>query len=255
MRVLLTNDDGFDAPGLRALYKIFKSSSSISDVIVAAPEKQMSCTGLSLTLHKPLRFIEVEANYFKVNGSPADCVCLVAGLIRREKIDMVVSGINEGPNLGNDVSYSGTVSAAIQATNMGIKAIAVSLSTWKADEELLTASANVALEWAKKFHSKNLPGQTFLNINIPAIKPDSAGKYKFHDPVVAKLGKRTYDYTLEERSDPRERPYYWNCGKPIGHCNQKETDCSLLDEQKISVTPIKLDHTNYEAIEALKDWK
>ncbi len=254
MRVLLTNDDGFDAPGLKTLFKVFKESRDVSSVTVAAPERQKSCSGLSLTLHKPLRFIQVEPDYYKVNGSPADCVCLAAGLMKKGEIDIVVSGINEGPNLGNDVAYSGTVSAAIQATNMGIKGIAVSLATWRAEEGLLIESAKIALEWAKKFHLKSLPDQTFLNINIPAITPNSSGEYIFKSQQPAKLGKRTYDYSLEQRTDPREKPYYWNCGKPIGHCEQKDTDCSNLDAGVVAVTPIKLDYTNYEALRDLKNW-
>jgi 5'-nucleotidase len=254
MKILLTNDDGFDAPGLRTLFDVFRSSPDVTDLIVAAPEKQQSCTGTSLTLHKPLRLSKVEDNYFRVNGSPADCVTLVCGLIKKDQIDLVVSGINDGPNLGTDLIYSGTVSAAIQASTMGIKAMAVSLGTFKPLNPNYRFVAETALAWAKKLRANSLPDRTFLNLNVPHIEPRIDGRPPSINTKVTKLGRRTYDFQLEARMDPRGQPYYWNCGKPIGHCEQKDTDCSSIDESCISVTPVQLDMTDHEALKIVSNW-
>jgi 5'-nucleotidase len=254
MRVLLTNDDGFDAPGIKALYEVFKNSTDVKELIVAAPEKQQSCTGVTLTLHKPLRLTEVADHYFKVNGSPADCVSLVCGFVKKNNIDLVVSGVNEGPNLGNDVAYSGTVSAAIHATNMGIQSIAVSLGKWNPQSQYFKFAAETALLWAKKIHKNKLPDQTFLNINVPEPLRNSDGSIKTPNTRITKLGKRSYSIELEERTDPRNKRYYWNCGKPIGHCEQKDTDCSAIDDGFIAITPVQLDYTNYDALKLVSDW-
>lgn len=253
MRVLLTNDDGFDAPGLRTIYDHFKQSDFVKKVTVVAPEKPQSCAGVALTLHKPLRLIEVEQNYYKVNGTPADCVGLACGSILKGEVDLVVSGINEGGNLGNDVAYSGTVSAAIQATNMGIKAIAVSLHCWPDKFRNYEPAAKAALTWAHKLLKNDLPGQTFININVPNIPADrissDAPKTK-----VTRLGRRVYTFDIDTRTDPRGKPYYWNCGKPVGHCNEPDTDGSAIDEGFITITPVQLDYTNHKALEDLREW-
>lgn len=237
MRVLLTNDDGVFAAGLRALAR---SLSEIADVLVIAPERQQSATGHAITLHKPLRMEPVEfdgvAEAFASNGTPADCVILgtVSDL---PKPDVVVSGINAGANLGEEVLYSGTVSAAMEAALQGLPSVAVSVAAYT--DVLYEGAATFARHLVRDLHSQRpLPADTFLNVNVPNMPAD-----KLLPPKLTRLGRRKYTNVLSKRVDPRGRPYYWFSGSPVESESSEGTDIAAVGSGHISVTPIHFDVT------------
>lgn len=251
MKVLLTNDDGIFAEGLQVLARHFEK---IADTYVVAPDHEQSAAGHSITMHRPLRAEKVKFLHspdlpaWAVNGTPADCVKLAVEAVLPVKPDLVVSGINRGANLGTDVLYSGTVSAAIEGAILGYPAIAVSLTEYK--NPVYDAAAEFVCELAKIIVEKKLPPDTLLNVNVPGCP-----KEEIKGMAVTRLGVRLYKNAFEERKDPRGRTYYWLAGELVDNEDDDDTDVAAIKRCAISVTPIHFDLTNRELLQKLRDWK
>ena len=252
MRILLSNDDGVHAPGLIAMHKELKK---LGKVWVVAPLEERSTTGHSLTIHKPLRLVTMESGFYAITGSPADCIYMGINQIMKKMPDLVVSGINRGANLGQDVYYSGTVSAAREACILGIPALAVSLDV----EFGHSAASHLHFESAAKLAVKvlhglrdlkayKLPLHTLLNLNVPNLP------YKELRGVrLVRQGFRFYTGGILRRTDHRGRPYYWVGGKYTGFRKDKDTDCSAIENGHASLTPLNLDSTDYSCLSELAE--
>lgn len=237
MRILVTNDDGIFAEGLRALVG---ELSQVADILVIAPERQQSATGHAITLHKPLRLEPVQlagaAEAYASNGTPADCVIL-ASLSDLPQPDMVVSGINGGANLGEEVLYSGTVSAAMEGALQGIPSLAVSVCAYT--EVQYEGAAQFARQVVTAVQDQwPLPPDTFFNINLPNVPPAQLKTVK-----LTRLGRRKYSNVLSKHEDPRGRPYYWFSGSPLESDAAEGTDIQATQDGFISVTPVHFDLT------------
>lgn len=243
MLILVTNDDGIHAPGIVALAESLRG---LGEVVVVAPDRDRSAIGHALTLHAPLRAEELRPGTFAVDGTPTDCVNLgIHGLLSAAP-DLVVAGINRGANLGDDITYSGTVCAAMEATLMGVPAFAVSLGGDSFTPGEYRTAAQAARTVAEKIVGEGLPVDTFLNVNIPS------------GPVrgmrLTRQGRRRYGDVVVEKIDPRGRKYYW---LGAGDCDFEYavgTDCHAIHEGFISVTPLHLDLTNFRSFEKLAPW-
>jgi 5'-nucleotidase len=243
MRILLSNDDGVHAVGLRAMYEELKK---LGEVWVVAPLEEKSTTGHSLTIHKPLRLIPVDTRFYGVSGSPADCVYLGIRQVIGKMPDLVVSGINRGANLGQDVYYSGTVSAAREASILGIPSLAVSLSVNfknpKPESQLhYSSAAKTAAKVLKRIKEFTLPKHTLLNLNVPDLPLTQIKGIK-----LARQGFRFYSGSILRRKDHRGKDYYWVGGQYQGFKKEKDTDCFTVDSGYASLTPLKLDSTDHE---------
>ncbi len=237
--VVLTNDDGVHAPGLAALERAL---AELGDVYVLAPEREQSACGHALTLHRPLRPHQLGERRFAVNGTPSDCVNLaVLGFLPAPPV-LVVSGINHGANLGDDVTYSGTVSAAMEGTLLGVPSIAVSL----VDGGDLDTAARVARMIALRVLVAGLPAKTLLNVNVPAGAPRGIR--------LTRLGHRVYLDKIVEQADPRGRSHYWLGGGAAKWEALDGTDMGAVHEGYVSLTPLHLDLTNHRALLQLNDW-
>jgi 5'-nucleotidase len=250
MRILLSNDDGVHAPGLRAMYRELKK---LGQVKVVAPLEEMSTTGHSLTINKPLRLIEMERDFYGVSGSPADCVYLGIRQVLKGMPDLVVSGINRGANLGQDVYYSGTVSAAREACILGIPALAVSLSidfaAMKAESALhYDTAAKVAVRLLRRMQRMELPHHTLLNLNVPDIP-----LRKVKGVRLARQGFRFYSGSILRRRDHRGKDYYWVGGQYKGFRKEEGTDCAVVESGYASLTPLKLDSTDLSCLASLSE--
>jgi 5'-nucleotidase len=250
MRILLSNDDGVHSIGLKILQKELRK---LGDVWVVAPLEEKSTTGHSLTLHKPLRLIEMDHRFYGVSGSPADCVYLGIRQVLKTMPDIVVSGINRGANLGQDVYYSGTVSAAREACILGIPALAVSLAVDFAslkDESKLNylAAAKAAAQLIRQMKSLELPQHTLLNLNVPD-RP--FGKLK--GLKLARQGFRYYSGSILRRKDHRGKDYYWVGGQYKGFKREHGTDCNAVEEGYATLTPLKLDSTDLDYLLELEN--
>lgn len=244
--ILLTNDDGISAPGLRVLAE---HVSALGEVYIVAPEREQSAVGHSLTLRHPLRISEAGPRTIAVEGTPTDCVLLAYYRLLPEKPALVFSGINFGWNLGDDVTYSGTVSAALEATLLDIPAVAVSIDrdSRKVHYEV---AAKFATKVGRRILKEGLPTDTLLNVNVPNLPAD-----KIKGVSITRQGRRSYDDVIVEKEDPRGRAYYW-----IGNGNPRwdkasGTDIEAIRADRISVTPVQLDLTNHSAIDKLKGWR
>ena len=252
MHILVTNDDGVQAPGLLALAMEMKK---LGTVTVFAPDKNWSASGHVKTMERPLRVRETAladgSPAFMSDGAPSDCVALpMLGLIDG-KIDLVVSGINPHANIGHDVTYSGTVTAAMEAAIWGVKGIAVSLDSPDSHEGALdyaTASI-VARRVAERAIEDGLPKGVLLNVNVPYLKESMLKGY-----MVTRQGLRVYRDALDERIDPRGRPYYWIGGEAPTGVDEPGTDFGALQAGYVSITPLKLDLTAREAMDVLERW-
>lgn len=240
-KILLTNDDGIHAEGLAALVEAFLDTSA--DVVVVAPDREQSACGHSLTLHRPLRLEQVRSGWYSVDGTPTDCVNLaVLWLLRDEGVDLVVSGINAGLNLGDDVTYSGTVSAALEAHLLGIPALAFSQEI---DGEVSFGdSAKLAISFVRRLIEWGMPSRLLLNVNIPAGRPRGVR--------LTKLGRRIYEQVVVERGDPRGRRYFWIGGSPQWK-EEEGSDHAAVSAGSVSVTPLRLDLTDYAGLEEHAD--
>ncbi|ABA88672.1 nucleoside 3'/5'-monophosphate phosphatase and short-chain exopolyphosphatase SurE [Syntrophotalea carbinolica DSM 2380] len=243
MLILVTNDDGVHAPGIAALAD---SLHGLGQVVVVAPDRDRSAIGHALTLHAPLRADELRPGVFAVDGTPTDCVNLgIHGLLSSVP-DLVVAGINRGANLGDDITYSGTVCAAMEATLMGVPALAVSLEGDTFASSEYRQAADAALFLAQKVSEEGLPSDTFLNVNVPAGR--------IRGIRLTRQGRRRYGDMVVEKMDPRGRKYYW---LGAGECDfdyVDGTDCHAMHEGFISVTPLHLDLTNFRSFECLSRW-
>lgn len=253
MHILITNDDGITAPGLIALVKEFVS---LGRVTVLAPDRNWSASGHVKTLSRPLRVKEypllegVEA--MATDGAPSDCVALaVLGLVK-DKIDVVVSGINPHANLGHDVTYSGTVTAAMEAAIWGLPGIAVSLDSPDNYPGLLdyAPAARVARRITREVMRHGLPNNTLLNVNVPYLPFE-----EIKGMNVTRQGLRVYRDKLVSRRDPRNLPYYWIGGDAPTGVPDEGTDFGALKEECVSITPLHLDLTAYTALQALQSWE
>ncbi len=245
MKILVTNDDGIHSPGIKALAKALKN---IGVVAVVAPDRERSAVGHALTLHHPLRAVKVGDNMFAVDGTPTDCVNLGIHTLLDFKPDIVISGINNGGNLGDDVTYSGTVSAAMEATLMGIPAFSVSLVT-SGEGNNYRAAASFAAKLTKKILNEGLPNDTFLNVNIPDL-PTA----KILQPLITSQGKRRYEGMIIDKVDPRGRNYYWIGTVDLNFHDIEGSDYYAVTRGHISITPLHLDLTNYNSFAMLKKW-
>ncbi|MRR57535.1 MAG: 5'/3'-nucleotidase SurE [Deltaproteobacteria bacterium] len=245
MKILVTNDDGIHAPGIKALADAL---AKVGDVAVVAPDRERSAVGHALTLHHPLRAVQLGPDMFSVDGTPTDCVNLGIHNLISFKPDIVVSGINRGGNLGDDVTYSGTVSAALEAALMGIPAIAVSLVTEGAGGNY-DAAAGFAARLAREVHSRGLPANTFLNVNVPDLPPE-----RLCTPLITSQGKRRFEGLIIDKVDPRGRKYYWiGSGEQTFH-DLEGTDYHAIARGHISITPLHPDLTNYSSLKILHGW-
>lgn len=249
MHILLTNDDGINAPGIQALWQ---ELSTIGTVSVVAPSSEKSASSQAITVHHPIRvdrqcIDNPSICAWRVDGTPTDCVKLAVEALLSDPPDVVVSGINQGPNLGTDVLYSGTVSAAIEAALFNIPAIAVSLDSWKSDDFL--PAARFARHLVETLVKQHLPPNTLLNVNVPALT-----ETELKGVSITKLGVRLYENTFDQRTDPRGRTYYWMGGSVVENENDPDSDITAIKQGKISVTPIHFDLTNYKIMDMIKQW-
>ncbi len=242
--ILICNDDGIHGPGLPALISAMRS---IGAVTVAVPDQERSAASHCLTLHKPIRIRRHSEDVYALNGSPADCVRYGVLELLKGHVDLVVSGINRDYNLGQDVSYSGTVAAAMEASLLNIPAIAFSMDP---DEKNYHSAAAFAKRLAKQVLKKGLPQGICLNVNFP-LNNDKA--YKPGAP--AKLGRRIYDTKFKKRLDPRGLPYYWLAGRQVLGVDEPGTDVSAISKGRVSVTPLKIDRTDANMLAVLSSWR
>jgi 5'-nucleotidase len=247
VRILISNDDGVEARGLRALAEAL---SPLGEVTVCAPDREQSASSHSISLHRPLRIEEVapwgSVRRYSVDGTPTDAVYLAVNEILRERRpDLVASGINRGANLAMDVLYSGTVAAAMEGTMMGLPSFAISL-VGRGDPDYRHA-ASFARALASELGARGLPPGTMLNVNVPPGAPRGTR--------ITRTGKRTYSAAVVRKVDPRGRAYYWIGGDEQAHENVPGSDCdAVFDDGVISVTPLHLDLTLHALVEELKGW-
>lgn len=246
-RILLSNDDGINAPGLKSLERVARSL--CKEVWVVAPEEEQSGASHSLTLRRPLRIREIEPYRYAVDGTPTDCVLLaVKHIMKSKRPTLVLSGINGGGNLGEDIGYSGTVAAAMEATLLDVPSIALSQHYDRANGEPPWPTAEAfAGEVIRKLTASPWPRNTLINVNFPPCTPDAVKGIS-----VVPQGRRNISDNLHERIDPRGRPYYW-----IGPMREKSkppqgTDLSAVEENWVTVTPVFLDFTHIAALKELK---
>lgn len=249
MKILLTNDDGIRAPGIRALWE---SLLDIADIVVAAPSQQQSATGHSITVYHPIwvnqhPFDDPRVTGWRIGGTPADSVKIALDTLMEKKPDLVISGINHGPNLGTDVLYSGTVSAAVEGAMHNIPSIAISLAT--DGEPDFGPAAVFCRNLVQQIVQNKFPSFSLVNVNVPSL-PASEIK----GVSITRLGCIEYENAFEKRADPRGRVYYWMAGTPIEATNPSDTDVSAIRAKRISLTPIHFDLTDYSLINDLKQW-
>jgi 5'-nucleotidase len=248
MRILLTNDDGIYAKGIEVLHTHLRKD---SEVVVVAPETEQSAVGHAITLTDPLRVKSVDRNGaffgYAVKGTPADCVKLAINELMELAPDLVVSGINLGANVGINVIYSGTVSAATEGTILGVPAIAFSINSFRDPD--FEPAARFARLLVRQVGEHGLPPHTSLNVNVPAI-PES----KIKGVRVTRQGITRFVEKFDRRVDPRENVYYWQCGSTPPLDEDGNTDASALANDCISITPIQHDLTNYDFLESLRSW-
>lgn len=251
MHILVTNDDGVWAPGILALAQEMRK---IGRVTVFAPDRNWSVSGHVKTLDRPLRVRETtladNSAAFTSDGAPSDCVALaLLGLI--DPTDIVVSGINPNANISHDVTYSGTVTAAMEAVITNVKGIAVSLNSPEGPKEGLdySTAAIVARRVVEQVIANGLPDGVVLNVNVPYLKEDELKGY-----MITRQGLRVYRDALDQRVDPRGRPYYWIGGEAPTGIAEDGTDVGALEAGYVSITPLQLDLTHYKAMDALRKW-
>jgi 5'-nucleotidase len=245
MRILVTNDDGIQSPGIQALAKAL---AVVGEVWVVAPDRERTAVAHAVTLHKPLRLDQMAPRVFAVNGTPVDCVNLALLKVMPHPPAIIVSGINKGVNLGDDVMYSGTVSAAMEGTILGVPSIAVSQEGQS--EFRFAVGATYAVRIVRLVLAQGLPEETLLNVNIPnrprreikGVRITCLSRRRFHNPIV-------------EKHDPHGRKYYWIAGKRVSWSRSKDADHEALEEGMVSITPIRLDSTNHSVLDQFRAWE
>jgi len=243
-KILLTNDDGYFAEGL---VNLRRRLSSEWDVIVVAPDREQSAASHSLTLHHPIRVNKIDDTLFSVQGTPTDCVLLAIYEILDRKPDLLISGINHGPNLGDDVTYSGTVAAAMEGTLLGIPSIAISVAA--RDNLRFDYAVEFAARLTLEILSSGLPKDTFLNVNIPHLPPEQIKGVR-----ITRLGRSVYHDIVVRKTDPRGRPYYWIGGDDPTWVGPEGCDSVAIENGMISICPLRLDLTDHEAVVELQEW-
>ncbi len=248
LKILLCNDDGIYAPGLAALYEQMRH---VGEVTIVAPDSEQSAVGHAITLSDPLRVWNFEKNEdffgYAVNGTPADCVKIAYWALLKEKPDLVVSGINLGSNSGINAIYSGTVSAATEGTILGIPSFAVSLTTYSNPD--FRYAAKFARRLSELVIENGLPRGTFLNVNVPNVPEE-----KIAGAVVTRQGLANYRERFDKRVDPQNRVYYWLTGKKVEIQEDDDVDDRAILNNKVAITPLQYDLTNYSFLDELKSW-
>jgi 5'-nucleotidase len=257
-KILITNDDGFDSDGLKALVSAVKD---LAEVIVVAPTLEKSASGHSLTLIRPLRFVELEHNFYKLDdGTPTDCIYLALNALFKEdeKPDLIISGINKGSNLGEDITYSGTVAGAMEGVIQGVPSIAIS-QVYRGGKHTLgfdgyNLAKEVTRELVKKIFDGSFPlgERKLLNINVPPVSKSESKGYK-----VTKSGYRIYGNDAHMHKNPRGEEHYWIGLHPLDWKNSTDeymSDLEAINANYISITPIHLDMTSYEDIRRVQEW-
>ena len=239
-RILVTNDDGIYSEGIQKLAEALRD---VGEVIIVAPDREQSAASHALTLNRPLRLLKLKENEYIVDGTPTDCVNLaVLSLLKDKRPDIVVSGINFGPNLGDDVTYSGTISAAFEGALLNIPSIACSALV--GENFSFDASAKFAADLTRTVLKRDRDPSIILNVNFP-VGP-------FNGVKVARLGKRVYSEGVIERLDPRGRKYYWIGGDPPTWHPGQDTDFEAIQAGYIAITPLHLDLTHHESLSRLR---
>lgn len=237
-RILLTNDDGISAPGLLHLAEAL---SPVGEVFVYAPDRQRSAVGHGVSLHSPLRVTEVKPHWFMVDGTPADCVILAVRKLLGCRPDLVVSGINPGANLGDDVTYSGTVAGAFEGMLLGVPSFAISIINHRPKH--FETARHTARLIASHILEQGLPEDVMLNVNLPDVPPEAITGIE-----ATSMGRRNYQDEIVERKDPRDGTYYWIGGAMPEHYSTPGSDFEAVDAKKISVTPLKRNLTEYDVL-------
>jgi 5'-nucleotidase len=249
MRLLCTNDDGILAHGLDCLVR---AVAPLGDVTVVAPDREQSATSHSLTLHHPIRAVERGERRFQVDGTPTDCVMLAVEALMDQRPDWVLSGVNHGQNMGEDVLYSGTVAAAMEGISLGIPAVAISFAggDLRADPRLLSEQVEILTRLLRHItRLPNFPRDTLLNVNLP---PLPSGEVK--GVRLTTLGRRVYSDSLMRMRDPWGREIYWIGGGSASWSGREDSDFRAVREGYVSVTPLHLDLTHYEALGMAQSW-
>jgi 5'-nucleotidase len=247
MKILATNDDGIHSEGLCELARALEG---LAEVWVVAPDREQSAVSHSLSMGRPLRAQRVRTlgpRSFAINGTPTDCVLLGANKIMAERPDLIVSGINKGENLGDDITYSGTVSAAIEATILGIPSFAISLTARKNFD--FSQSASFAVRLSRHILKHGLPRNTFLNVNVPCKNRKPCG-YR-----ITRMGKRVYGDSVQEKVDRWGRKFYVIGGNDPGYIETADSDFAAIARNFISITPLHLDWTNYASLDSFSKRK
>jgi len=245
MRILVSNDDGVLARGLELLADV---CSTVGQVTVVAPDREQSGTSHSLTLHRPLRATRRADGAFQVDGTPTDCVMLALGTLLPDKPDWVISGVNHGPNMGEDVLYSGTVAAAMEGLAAGIPSIAVSYGSF--DLEHLASHRDLLRRVIERIvQVERFPKDTLLNVNLPGIPGDQVKGIK-----VTNLGNRVFHEEIATMKDPWGREIYWIGGGHVTWSGGGDSDFRAVRDGYVSVTPLHVDMTNYDLLEAVRSW-
>lgn len=239
--ILVTNDDGIRSPGIRLLAEALEP---LGEVRVFAPDRQRSAVGHGVSLHHPLRVTELRAGWHMVDGTPTDCVMLAVRMLLGRRPDLVVSGINDGANLGDDVTYSGTVAGAFEGMLLGVPAIAVSDVSYAPQH--METSALAGRRVAEYVLQHGVPEDTMLNVNVPDCPVD-----ELTGVAITRMGRRTYEDEIVRREDPRGGVYYWIGGAQPAHVEESGTDFEAIEEKKISVTPLHRDLTNHAVMHHL----
>lgn len=249
MRLLCTNDDGYLAHGLACLVR---AAEPLGEVTVVAPDREQSATSHSLTLHHPIRAVQRAERRYQVDGTPTDCVLLAVQALMPEPPDFVLSGINHGQNMGEDVLYSGTVAAAMEGLSLGVPSIAVSYAggDLRADEALLDEQVERLSELLRHVTSLgSFPRDTLLNINLPP-----RGEQGVRGVRLTRLGRRVYSNSIMPMRDPWGRQIYWLGGGSITWTGESDSDFQAVHDGYVSVTPLHLDLTNRDVLAAAETW-
>jgi 5'-nucleotidase len=241
--ILVTNDDGIAAPGIRVLAE---SLAEVAEVVVYAPESEQSAVGHGISLHRPLRVREVHKGWYAIDGTPTDCVMLAVRSLLGRRPNIVFSGINSGPNLGDDVTYSGTVAGAFEGMLLGVPSVAISSASYETKD--YTTAGRVAALLARDILARGVPPDTVLNVNVPEVPYD-----ELQGISITRQGLRDYEDEIITRKDPRGREYHWIGGMRPSHHAHEGTDFEAVDSNRVSVTPLHRDLTNFRAMAELQD--
>jgi len=246
MKILISNDDGILARGLGLLAE---ACATVGQVTVVAPDREQSGTSHSLTLHRPLRATRRSDGAYQVDGTPTDCVLLALGALMPDKPDFVISGVNHGPNMGEDVLYSGTVAAAMEGLAAGIPSVAISYGSFDL-EHLDSHRAGLQRLLRDVLAVPQFPKDTLLNVNLPAVPGDQVKGVK-----VTHLGSRVFHEEIARMKDPWGRDIYWIGGGHVTWTGGAESDFQAVQDGYISLTPLHVDMTNYELMDEVRSWR